>query len=70
MFSILLSTVILSLFALSFAAPASSTPTPNSTNTAACVSFDLNWNLLAFGFNGKDYNAGTKDTWGSGKVLF
>ncbi|KAF9043206.1 hypothetical protein BJ165DRAFT_1483332 [Panaeolus papilionaceus] len=32
---------------------------------SACVSFDINWNLLAFGFNGKDYNAGTQDTWTS-----
>ncbi|KAF8181611.1 hypothetical protein BJ912DRAFT_608465 [Pholiota molesta] len=30
---------------------------------SGCVSFDINWNLLAFGFNGKDYNAGTQDTW-------
>jgi hypothetical protein len=30
-----------------------------------CVIFDINWNLLAFGFNGKDYNAGTQDTWTS-----
>ncbi|CAA7262401.1 unnamed protein product [Cyclocybe aegerita] len=33
---------------------------------AGCVSFDIQWNLLAFGFNGKDYNAGTQDTWASG----
>lgn len=32
----------------------------------ACVAFDIHWNLLAFGFNGKDYNAGTQDTWTSG----
>lgn len=32
---------------------------------AGCVTFDINWNLLAFGFNGKDYNAGTQDTWTS-----
>jgi hypothetical protein len=25
---------------------------------SSCVAFDANWNLLAFGFNGKDYNAG------------
>ena len=32
---------------------------------AGCVTFDINWNMLAFGFNGKDYNAGTQDTWTS-----
>jgi hypothetical protein len=31
-----------------------------------CVAFDSNWNLYAFGFNGKDYNASTSDTWASG----
>ncbi|KAF9068494.1 hypothetical protein BDP27DRAFT_815887 [Rhodocollybia butyracea] len=31
-----------------------------------CVAFDANWNLYAFGFNGKDFNAGTSDTWASG----
>ena len=39
-----------------------------ATTTAGpsgCVSFDVNWNLLAFGFNGKDYNVGTQDTWTS-----
>ncbi|KAF8880017.1 hypothetical protein BD779DRAFT_1649151 [Infundibulicybe gibba] len=34
--------------------------------SSSCVAFDTAWNLLAFGFNGKDYNAGTQDTWGSG----
>ena len=33
---------------------------------SSCVAFDINWNLLAFGFNGKDYNAGTMDTWATG----
>ncbi|KAH7924719.1 hypothetical protein BV22DRAFT_1034871 [Leucogyrophana mollusca] len=34
-----------------------------------CVAFDINWNLLAFDLDGKDYNAGTQDTWtGSGKA--
>jgi hypothetical protein len=28
-----------------------------------CVVFDANFNLLAFGLNGKDYNAGTQDSW-------
>ncbi|PPQ96094.1 hypothetical protein CVT26_004726 [Gymnopilus dilepis] len=36
-----------------------------SAGPSACVTFDINWNLLAFGFNGKDYNAGTQDTWTS-----
>jgi hypothetical protein len=31
-----------------------------------CVAFDVNWNLLAFGLDGKDWNAGTQDTWASG----
>ncbi|KAG2355314.1 hypothetical protein BDR07DRAFT_1426531 [Suillus spraguei] len=30
-----------------------------------CIAFDANWNLLAFGLNGKDWNAGTQDTWSS-----
>ncbi|KAG6917774.1 hypothetical protein DXG01_001179 [Tephrocybe rancida] len=33
---------------------------------SSCVAFDISWNLLAFGFNGKDYNAGTQETWASG----
>jgi len=33
---------------------------------SSCVAFDISWNLLAFGFNGKDYNAGTMDTWTTG----
>lgn len=32
----------------------------------SCVAFDTQWNLLAFGFNGKDYIAGTQDKWSSG----
>ncbi|KAF8341863.1 hypothetical protein F5887DRAFT_975338 [Amanita rubescens] len=35
---------------------------------SGCVAFDIFWNLLAFGFGGKDYNAGTQDTWTSGQV--
>ena len=35
---------------------------------SGCVAFDIYWNLLAFGFNGKDYNAGTQDTWTSGML--
>ncbi|KAG8216554.1 hypothetical protein J3R82DRAFT_6735 [Butyriboletus roseoflavus] len=34
-----------------------------------CVAFDINWNLLAFGLDGKDWTAGTQDTWsGSGQA--
>jgi len=28
-----------------------------------CLSFDTSFNLHAFGFNGKDWNAGTQNTW-------
>jgi len=31
-----------------------------------CVTFDAKWNLLAFGFDGKDWNAGQQNTWASG----
>ena len=34
---------------------------------SGCIGFDVNWNLLAFGFNGKDYNIGTEDLWASGR---
>ncbi|KAF8919451.1 hypothetical protein CPB85DRAFT_1212617 [Mucidula mucida] len=33
-----------------------------------CLASDINWNLLAFGFDGKDYNAGTIDSWSSGSA--
>ncbi|KAG7087557.1 hypothetical protein E1B28_013512 [Marasmius oreades] len=33
---------------------------------SSCVAFDSNFNLLAFNYGGKDYNAGTQDSWGSG----
>ncbi|RDB16065.1 hypothetical protein Hypma_003451 [Hypsizygus marmoreus] len=49
---------LVSLLTLSLASVASA--------GSSCVAFDINWNLLAFGFNGKDYDAGTKDTWDSG----
>ena len=37
-----------------------------------CIAFDINWNLLAFGLDGKDWNAGTQDTWASGtsRIIF
>ena len=31
-----------------------------------CVTFDANWNLLAFSLDGKDWNAGTQDSWANG----
>lgn len=31
-----------------------------------CVTFDVKWNLLAFGLDGKDWNAGPQNTWASG----
>ena len=39
--------------------------TTATAGPSGCVSFDVHWNLLAFGFNGKDYNVGTQDTWTS-----
>lgn len=47
------------------AAGVSSVAASTNQGPTACVSFDINWNLLAFGFNGKDYNVGTQDTWTS-----
>jgi hypothetical protein len=37
-----------------------------AVRASPCITFDTNWNLLAFGLDGKDWNAGTQDTWGSG----
>jgi hypothetical protein len=31
-----------------------------------CVVFDVKWNLLAFGLDGKDWNAGPQTTWADG----
>jgi hypothetical protein len=31
-----------------------------------CVAFDVTWNLLAFGLDGKDWNAGTQNAWAKG----
>ncbi|TFK67566.1 hypothetical protein BDN72DRAFT_770599 [Pluteus cervinus] len=33
--------------------------------SSACLAFDTNWDLLAFGFGGKDFNVGTQDSWSS-----
>jgi hypothetical protein len=42
---------------------------PVVVRASPCVAFDINWNLLAFGLDGKDWNAGTQDTWASGTYL-
>ncbi|KZP28123.1 hypothetical protein FIBSPDRAFT_817717 [Athelia psychrophila] len=36
-----------------------------SVTAKPCIAFDTAWNLLAFGLDGKDYNAATQDTWAS-----
>ncbi|EIW77167.1 hypothetical protein CONPUDRAFT_62794 [Coniophora puteana RWD-64-598 SS2] len=36
-------------------------------SASPCVAFDINWNLLAFGLDGKDFNAGAQSSWSSGK---
>ncbi|RPD65594.1 hypothetical protein L227DRAFT_583442 [Lentinus tigrinus ALCF2SS1-6] len=41
---------------------------PRAVYADPCVSFDVDFNLLAFGFNGKDYNAGKQDSWTSGSA--
>jgi len=35
----------------------------SSVSASPCVSFDANFNLLAFGFGEKDWNVGTQDVW-------
>lgn len=50
---------LVSLFLLAFATVALSSP---------CVTFDADFNLLVFGLNGKDWNAGSQDTWTSGSA--
>ncbi|KAF7761478.1 hypothetical protein Agabi119p4_9470 [Agaricus bisporus var. burnettii] len=35
---------------------------------SSCIASDIHWNLLAFGFNGKDYDAGTQDSWTQGNA--
>lgn len=44
-----------------------STFTSHFVRARPCVAFDIQWNLLAFGFDGKDFSAGTQDTWASGE---
>jgi hypothetical protein len=36
------------------------------TFSSPCAVFDAKFNLYAFGLGGKDWNAGTQDSWGSG----
>lgn len=43
---------------------------PAAVRASACVAFDINWNLLAFGLDGKDWDASTQDQWGSGMSDF
>ncbi|KAF9444643.1 hypothetical protein P691DRAFT_807022 [Macrolepiota fuliginosa MF-IS2] len=50
------SLAVVSLLSLSSVASAAS----------SCVAFDVQWNLLAFNFGGKDFNAGTQDAWTQG----
>lgn len=57
------------LTAFVFAGVRGATAATNAGPTS-CVSFDINWNLLAFGFSGKDYNVGTQDTWTSSSGMY
>lgn len=56
----------ITLVALHTSTAVAATVANSTAGPAGCVAFDINWNLLAFGFNGKDYSAGTQDTWTSG----
>jgi hypothetical protein len=40
-----------------------------AVKASPCVAFDTNWNLLAFGLDGKDWFAGTQDTWSGSKRI-
>ncbi|THH17305.1 hypothetical protein EW146_g3473 [Bondarzewia mesenterica] len=39
-----------------------------AVRASPCVAMDVNWNLLAFGLDSKDWNAGTQGQWTSGKA--
>ena len=41
---------------------------PRAVRATPCVAMDINWNLYAFGLDGKDWSAGTQDSWGSGML--
>ncbi|KAF7345667.1 hypothetical protein MVEN_01586400 [Mycena venus] len=36
--------------------------------SSSCIAFDTEWNLLSFGFHGRDFNASTSDTWARGNA--
>ena len=38
-----------------------------SVRADPCIAMDTGFNLLVFGVNGKDWNAGTQDSWTSGE---
>ncbi|GJJ10513.1 hypothetical protein Clacol_004739 [Clathrus columnatus] len=38
---------------------------PRVVDATACIAFDSNFNLYAFGFGGKDFQLGTQDAWSS-----
>lgn len=40
---------------------------PKAVYADPCVAFDADFNLLAFGINGKDYTAGKQDSWSGGE---
>ena len=42
---------------------------PKAVYADPCVTFDVDFNLLAFGFGGKDWNAGQQDTWTTGECI-
>lgn len=62
----LLTALALSAISLSGVIPNVLVSAAPSAGPSGCIAFDTNWNLLAFGFDGKDWNAGTQDTWASG----
>jgi hypothetical protein len=40
--------------------------TSTAVRASPCVAFDVKWNLLAFGLDDKDWNAGQQNTWANG----
>ena len=59
------SLLAITLVALHTTSAAAAALAATTAGPSGCVTFDTAFNLLAFGFNGKDYNAGTQDTWSS-----
>jgi len=39
---------------------------PIVVRASPCLAFDVKWDLLAFGLDGKDWNAGPQNTWANG----